>query len=413
MVLVLALVILVLAGALLAVGWVFSSRVVVPAPYSLMPEFDIAAVARGTDGNLTVTLPVVAEPAQHADTLAEGVYGLLWEGGHAALGAVTARDASSVTRALGTVSGTPPTAGSPARLDNFVYRNDPLTDLGIDFEDLRLAGEQGALRAWFVPGDSRTAVLILHGRRRGELSETLRMIGALHQLGLPTLALAYRNHDGSDRSSDGLYHYGADEWGDALVGVRELAARGADRVVLYGLSMGGAVALEALKRWTAALPEVVAVVLDSPLVDVYDVIELGAVKAGLPVPGPLTRLALFVAGLRTGEDFSQLRQARSAASIPVPVMVIAGTADDTVPIAAVDRFTEAVLTPLTYHRLDGVQHVEAWNHDPQRYAQWLGAFIGSLQLRAVAPVPLRNKSGGVSGAQRDSTGLNFRPVGPS
>ncbi|HLU83661.1 MAG TPA: hypothetical protein VKZ43_09685, partial [Trueperaceae bacterium] len=82
--------------------------------------------------------------------------------------------------------------------------------------------------------------------------------------------------------------------------------------------------------------------------------------------------------------FQQLRQARSAASIPVPVMVIAGTADDTVPIAAVDMFVDSVLTPLTYHRLEGVQHVEAWNHDPQRYATWLSAFVNGLEIRAQA-----------------------------
>ena len=381
---ILVIVLVVLAAALFAVGWVFSSRVIVPQPYSLMPEFDVVDVAQDGGGVLSVTVPVVAAPAHHADTLVEGVYGLLWEGGHAALGEVTSRDAASVTRTLGPVTGSPPTAGAPARVDNFVYRHDPLSDLGIAFEDLRLEGQEGSLRAWFVPGASRTAVLLLHGRRRGELTETLRMIGPLHEQGLPTLALAYRNHDLSDPSSDGLYHYGADEWQDVVVGARELAARGADRVVLYGLSMGGAVALEALKRWTADLPEVVGVVLDSPLIDPYAVVELGAAKLGVPLPAQLTRLALFVAGLRTGVDFSTLTQARTASAIPVPVMLIAGTGDTTIPIAAIDEFADAVRTPLTYHRLEGVEHVDAWNHDPQRYAGWLEAFVSGLDVRAEA-----------------------------
>lgn len=394
MIIILAVVLVVVAGALFAVGWVFSSRVIVPAPYALMPEFDIVSVELGAGPGVAATLPVVPEPSQHADTLVEGVYGLLWEGGHARLGAVISRDGTSVTRALGPVTGTQPSAGDPARIDNFVYRSDPLADLGIAYEDLRLEGQEGSLRAWFVPGSgglaggaapSGTALLILHGRRRGELSETLRMIGSLQELGLSTLALAYRNHDLSDPSTDGLYHYGADEWQDALVGARELAARGADRIVLYGLSMGGAVALEALKHWTGDLPEVVGVVLDSPLIDVHEVVEFGAAKLGLPVPAQLTSLALFVAGLRTGVDFSQLSQARTAATIPVPVMVIGGTADSTVPIAAVDAFTSAVRTALTYHRLDGVEHVDAWNRDPERYAEWLQVFIGGLDVRAASP----------------------------
>lgn len=398
MILILVLVLLVAAGALFAVGWVFSSRIIVPQPYSLMPEFDIIdvgfdAVTSAVGQGVAVKLPVVSDPRQHANTLVEGVYGLLWEGGHARLGGVLTRADASVTRALGPIEGTLPSAGAPARIDNFVYRADPRVDLGIEFEDLRLAGQEGVLRAWFVPasgrtagsaGTGRTAVLLLHGRRRGELIETLRMIESVHELGLPILALAYRNHDLSDPSGDGLFHYGADEWRDAVVGARELAARGADRVVLCGLSLGGAVALEALKRWTGDLPEVVGVVLDSPLIDLYDVIELGAVKSGLPLPGQLTKLALFVAGLRTGVDFAGLGSTRTAATVFVPVMVIAGTADTTVPIASLDRFAAALRTPLTYHRLDGVEHVEAWNHDPERYAGWLRAFLAGLDVRADA-----------------------------
>src|SRR5690606_25867900 len=233
---------------------------------------------------------------------------------------------------------------------------------------------------------SRTGALVLHGRRRGELIETLRFIPALHDLGLHVLAQSYRNHDASDPSPDGLYHYGASEWEDALAGARELAARGVDRVVLFGVSMGGAVALEALERWGPDLPEVIGLVLDSPLVDPYATVELGAVKAGLPAPALLTRLALKVAGWRTGVDFGSLVQARSAARVPVPVMVVAGTADSTVPIASVDEFVDALRVPVTYHRLEGVEHVEAWNRSgADRYAAWLRAFVASLEVRAAAP----------------------------
>jgi len=312
----------------------------------------------------------------------KGVYSLLWEGGYGRLGEVLSADDAKVTRELDEVIGSAPLGGAPARIDNFVYRRDPLADFGIPFEELSLAGESGPLKAWYVPGAGRTAVLLLHGRRRGELIETLRMIEPLHELGFDVLALAYRNHDASAASDDGLYHYGASEWRDAHVAASELTARGADRVVIYGLSMGGAVALEALERWTAELPEPVGVILDSPLVDPYATVELGAVKAGLPMPRQLTNLALLVAGWRTGVDFPDLRQAERAATIPVPLMVIAGVEDTTVPIAAVDEFTAAVRTPLTYIRLEGVEHVEAWNHDPLAYREQLRAFMASLEVRA-------------------------------
>ena len=390
-----------LAAALGAVGYVLSNRVIVPTPYGLMPEFTVVGVkdtpeaapwppealpeplARATEGaaSATVVLPLPVGEQQFENTLLEGVYGLMWEGGNGVLGEVLNRAGGQVERELRVLQGSLPAAGAPARMDNFLYRTDPAA-LGLAFEELTLAGPVGQLRAWFVPADGGTAVLMLHGRRRGELPELLRPLGAFNELGLPALALAYRNHDRSTASPDGLFHYGASEWEDALVGARELKARGYDRVVLYGVSMGGAVALEALKRWPADAPEVMGVVLDSPLIDPYPVIELGAVKAGMPLPGLLTRLGLFVAGLRTGADFGALRQYRNAHEIGVPVLLFAGVGDTTVPIAAINRFASAVAAPLTYVRLEGVEHVEAWNQDPAAYREWLRRFLASFNVGA-------------------------------
>ncbi|HEX7000192.1 MAG TPA: alpha/beta fold hydrolase [Trueperaceae bacterium] len=379
---------LLIAAVLLAVGWMFSSRVIVPAPYGLMPEFEVLASSRAPDPR--VTLPRTEEPGQHARVDVVGDYGLLWDGGYGRLGAIVADDPASVTRRLTVVAGQLPAAGTPALVDNVVYRSDPGAAFGMPFEELRLQGPQGGIRAWYVPpadeyAAAGTGVLMLHGRRRGELIELLRFIPAFRSAGLHVLAQSYRNHDSSDPSDDGLYHYGASEWEDALAGARELAARGVDRIVLFGISMGGALALEALERWSSDLPEVVAVVLDSPLVDPYATFRLGAVQAGLPLPGPMTRLALLVAGWRTGTNFSDLVQANDAAGVAVPVMVVAGAADTTVPIESVDAFVAALRVPVTYHRLDGVEHVEAWNVvGQQRYTSWVAEFLAALQVRALA-----------------------------
>lgn len=397
----LGILLLLAAAALAAVGWVLSSRMLVPAPYGLMPEFQVTQVrdtpagapwpplplpgplAAATDGahSVTVVLPRPEGGAQHADTLVTGVYALLWQDGYGLLGEVLKQFGDEVEREVRLLAGSPPRAGAQARIDNFVYRQDP-GQLGLAFEELKLAGPVGDLRAWFVPQEGGTAVLLLHGRRRGQLTELLRPIGAFNQLGLPALALAYRNHDASAASPDGLFHYGASEWQDALVGALELKRRGYERVLLYGASMGGAVALEALKRWPAQAPEVVGLVLDSPLVDPYPVIQLGAQKTGVPLPGLLAQVGMRVASWRTGVDFRTLRQQDSAGGIAVPLLLIGGQADSTVPIGAIDRFAAAVAAPLTYRRLQGVEHVDAWNHDPARYLEWLREFVASLNVRA-------------------------------
>ena len=56
-----------------------------------------------------------------------------------------------VTRAVAVVEGTLPAAGTPARVDNFVYRRDPERDLGLAFERLTLSGPVGGVAAWYVP----------------------------------------------------------------------------------------------------------------------------------------------------------------------------------------------------------------------------------------------------------------------
>jgi alpha-beta hydrolase superfamily lysophospholipase len=372
----LALVALALAAAF-AVGWVMSNRFLVPQPYSLMPEFEIARVDddSSAEGGVIVTLPVAEEPAQFADVAKEGIYNLLWQGGHGRLGSVLSNDGRQVVRRVVDTVGEPPRSGDPARLDLTIFRRDPRADHGIEFEELELAGPSGRLRAWWIEGGAERAVLALHGRRRADLTETLRILPTLRRSGWSVMALAYRNHDRSDPSPDGLFHYGHSEVEDALAGLAELERRGVEEVALYGFSMGGAVALEALKRWPPDGPRLLGLVLDSPLLDPRTVIAKGARDSGLPRPGLLTDIALLVARLRTGVDWSNLDQRRGAAAVDVPLLLIAGTADHTIPVGLVDEFAALVEAPVEYLRLEGVDHVEGWNRDRQRYEQAVDGFL--------------------------------------
>jgi pimeloyl-ACP methyl ester carboxylesterase len=370
-------VIVLLASGLFAVGWVFSNRFLVPEPYSLQPEFTVL----GSDAD-TVTLPA-GILTQYGDATKDGVYGLLWEGGYGRLGPILRQTEDQVTRTLEITGGTPPEEGTPARIDITVFRRDPLQDHGIPFEALELKGRAGQLHAWWIePGEGAadTAVLLLHGRRRSDRTETLRILPTItaHELG--ALALAYRNHDASDSGPGGLYHYGASEKEDVFTALAALQQRGISKVILYGFSMGGAVALEALKDWPADSPEVLGLVLDSPLLDARGVILHGALKAGLPAARQLTELALQVGRLRTGVNWNRLDQREFAPEIRIPVLLISGTADTTVPVKQSDEFARQMTEPaFTYWRPQGVHHVEAWNADPHAYESWVAAFLAAAQ----------------------------------
>jgi hypothetical protein len=369
---------LLLAAAAGAVGWVFSERVLVPAPYGLMPEFELGAVAEVEDGRYEVELPAPGEdPAQFARTDVEGRYALLWEGGSGELGPVVRETEATLTRRVRPTFGRPPRAGEPARVDVFVYRPDPAAR-GLPFQEVEVPGPVGALPGWWLPGEGTDAVLALHGRRRADRRELLRILPTLTSSGASVLVSSYRNHDASPPSPDGFYHWGGSEAQDALAAVRWLRARGVERVVLVGFSYGATVALGALDRWPADGPEAAGLILDSPMLAPLPVFEVGARDLGLPLPGLLARLAGAVAGWRSGEDYAALDRRRLAPELELPVLLIAGAADATIPIALVDDFAEALPRSPRYLRLDGVRHMEGWNVDPARYEAEVRAFLAQL-----------------------------------
>ncbi len=370
---------LLLSGAgVLVVAWVYAERILVPAPYALMPEFELGPVAPRDLGGFGVTLPLPegSDPPQFARTDQDGVYGLLWEGGSGRLGRSAAHGADAVRRVVTDVAGAPPTEGAPARIDVTVFRPDP-SAVGVPFEEVRIEGPIGPLAAWWTEGDPERAVVLLHGRRRADRTETLRILPTAHRTGASLLVPAYRNHAGAPASPDGYYHYGASEADDALAAVRWLHERGVREVTLVGLSLGASVALGALEAWPEPGPTVSGLVFEAPLVAPRPVFAAAAHEMGLPFADPLAHLATWVAGRRAGVDFGALDRRRTAATVDVPTLVFAGTADRTVPIEVVDDFT-AALPDVRVRRMPGVRHMEGWNADPAAYEGTVTAFFEEL-----------------------------------
>lgn len=359
-------------------SWIFSTTILVPQPYGLMAEFTIVSA---TDE--TVTLPLPVSGRQFADTRKSGVVSLLWEGGYGRLGEVISEDSDQLVRRLELVAGELPQAGDEARLENYIYRGfDPLEAHGLAFENLFLTGEAGRLHAWWLPGEGDTVILMLHGRRRADLSETLRIMPTLVELGYPVLALAYRNHDQSDMSSDGFYHYGASEWQDLVTGLQYLTTQGFEDVIIYSYSFGSAVTLEAIKALRDD-PDLVdidvhALIMDSPFIDPRTIFRQGAKNRNLPLANQLVDSALWVAARRSGVDWKLLDQRRYAETFSLPLLLIHGAWDQTTPVTLIDEFSDVYAGPLGYLRVEETDHTEAWNKDPERYEAQVKSFLSDV-----------------------------------
>ncbi|MEM6430844.1 MAG: alpha/beta hydrolase, partial [Deinococcota bacterium] len=256
---------------------------------------------------------------------------------------------------------------------------------GLAFAEVQLEADIGPLHAWWLTddadlsGEDDVAVLMLHGRRRSSRLETLRILPTLRDMGYPVLSLAYRNHDQSPMSPDGFFHYGASEWQDALTGLEFLQEQGAERIVIYAYSMGGAVTLETIER-LSELGEIeradalTAIILDSLLSDPRTVFETAAVRSNIFAAKPLTRLTMWLSGVRSGVDWQSLDQRTTIDQVELPVLLIHGTADSTVPVSLSDVLA-AANDNITYQRVEGAEHGEAWNQNPERYEAWVRDFL--------------------------------------
>jgi pimeloyl-ACP methyl ester carboxylesterase len=229
-----------------------------------------------------------------------------------------------------------------------------------------------------VDGRRDIWVILVHGYNAAR-SETLRALATTARLGYPSLAVSYRNDPGAPRSPDGLRRWGATEWRDLEAATRYALDHGASGVVLAGFSMGAAVVTSFLLESPLA-SRVRGVVLDSPALDLGEVIDLGAADRELPVlgtplPAALTVAAKGIAGVRYDLDWGQLDYLDRAGRLATPMLVFHQTGDPTVPVAISEALASARPDLVTFERFAGDGHVQSWNSDRPRYERALRAFL--------------------------------------
>ncbi|MEU6782582.1 alpha/beta hydrolase [Nonomuraea angiospora] len=175
---------------------------------------------------------------------------------------------------------------------------------------MSIRGELGDFPAWRTPGTSKTWVIAVHGRN-ANASETLRFLPVFHSLGIPVLAISYRNDEGAPASEDGKFHLGATEW-------REVAAA---------------------------------------------------------VPGWLASMGKFVVERRTGISLDDVDHVRQAKEFRQPILLFVDDDDTSVPVEPSLRFAELRPDLVTLVRTKGGGHVGSWNVDQARYERALRDFL--------------------------------------
>lgn len=315
----------------------------------------------------------VVTVALDEDTALPGRHGLLWDGGLAQIGEPVSEDesATSITYQI-TDSTSPIPTPTQAAWYSWYYDGTP-DDLGLEYEPVDVPSEVGPLPSWYVPGRGDTWVIAVHGHN-GDRQEALRVLPTLAELRLPTLVIRYRNDDGV-ASPDGLVHLGDTEWRDVDAAMTWARAQGAERFVLFGWSMGGAIVMQAQDRAENA-DLVDAVVLDGPVLDWRATLALQAADRGLP--SALATVAAQITEWRIGMDFDDFDWVARADELDVPVLAFHGPADSYVAWEPTRDLATARPDLVTFEQIDGAGHTRSWNTDPERYEAAVASFVAAV-----------------------------------
>lgn len=191
-------------------------------------------------------------------------------------------------------------------------------DAGLRYEDVALTADDGVrLHAWYVPAENARATLLFCHGNGGNLSWRVESLRIFHDLGLSSFVFDYRGYGRSEGSPspEGIAR-------DARAAWNWLQDRGvaSGDIVLFGRSLGGAVALELTR---SVRPRVL--ILESTFASPFGVLHLDFMA-------PLLRAAVG--------DIWNSREA--AERLTVPTLCIHSPDDGIVPFREGRRLYEAV-----------------------------------------------------------------------
>ncbi|MCM1984356.1 alpha/beta hydrolase [Lyngbya confervoides] len=240
----------------------------------------------------------------------------------------------------------------------------------LDYEEVWIAvptdgNEAQRIHGWWIPAqDPKGTLLYLHGNGFN-IAANLGLAQRFHRQGLSVLLIDYRgygNSDGDFPSEEWVYDDAEAAW-SYLRNDRHIPA---EKIVVFGHSLGGAIAIDLVRKH----PNAAGIIVQSSFSSMQDLAQL----QGWPRVFPLDLLLT--------QRFDSM--AKVAKLVP-PKLLIHGSADALIPVAMSQQLYDASAEPKTIQVIAGAGHNNVAEVGGDRYDQLVAKFVTQTLLEDRAP----------------------------
>lgn len=225
----------------------------------------------------------------------------------------------------------------------------------LSYQEVWLPVSRGQVQGWWIPASSSTApvVLYLHGNG-SNLGDLVNRAARLHDLGAAVFLIDYRGYG----RSWGVFPSEASVYEDAEAAWQYLTQtrQSPQKIVLYGESIGGAVAIEMASRH----PNAAGVIVESSFTSMRAMVSRSLPEFLLPIDWILT------------QRFDSLTKVRS---LQVPILLIHGTDDETIPATMGQALFAVAPEPKRLVLIPGADHDNVPRIGGALYLKEVEAFI--------------------------------------
>jgi len=252
------------------------------------------------------------------------------------------------------------------------------SDAGLQALDVTIDSEHGPIPAWVIgSGSGGTWAVHIHGLGSSRAG-TLRGVQIASEFGLTSLVTTYRNSAEGPQVGSRRSTLGIDESRDVERALEYALEHGAERIVLFGWSMGANIAL-GLAHQSPWRQRVVAVVAESPVLDWRATLSANLTEFGLPAWNAnlaypwltLPQLARPM-GLAHKIDLDVLDWSPRD-RIRTPTLILQGRHDRSTPWELAEQV--AAVNPRVALALFEADHTMTWNSDPERWRSTARAWL--------------------------------------